>query len=159
MPNKGNAPARIAECHPDRRHLARGLCKPCYDKQRDATNRDKRNAAARKWAAANPEKRSAIRRKYLYGIDHETVAARFKAQDGLCKICLDGPAAHLDHNHKTGKTRGLLCGNCNRALGLLREDPERIARAIAYLALWDDRAVQVIANTGKPVGHSTRGLS
>lgn len=159
MPNKGNAPARIPECHPERKHLAKGLCKPCYDAARTAGNRDAHNARKRAWAAANPEKRLATKRRHLYGIEHDTVVARYKAQDGHCKICLTGPAAHLDHNHATGKVRGLLCGSCNRALGLFREDPERIARAISYLELWDDRAVQVEPNTGNLVGHSTRGLS
>ncbi len=39
----------------------------------------------------------------------------------------------VDHDHTTGEVRGLLCHNCNRAIGLLREDPERLRRAIEYL--------------------------
>lgn len=82
------------------------------------------------------ERRLEIRRKSLYGVDAPTVAARLRAQDGACKICLTGAAEHLDHDHGTGLARGLLCGNCNRGLGLFRDDPDRLERAIAYLALW-----------------------
>lgn len=156
MPKLHNAQARIPTCHPERKHLAKGLCKSCYDAQRVAANREHHNARKRDWAARNPDRRLATRRKYLYGIDQDTIVARFKAQDGLCKICLEGPAEHLDHDHVTGQARGLLCGNCNRALGLFREDRARLARAIAYLDIWD---VQVRPNTGEPVGQSTRGLT
>lgn len=149
MPNKNNVPARTPTCHPERKHLARGLCKPCYDAALSTVNRERRNAASRRWAAANKEKRLAIKRRALYGVDHETVAARFKAQDGLCKICLTGPAEHLDHDHATKKARGLLCGHCNRGLGLFRDDSARLLRAAAYLSLW---------GTGEKVGNSTRGL-
>ena len=159
MPKKNNEPARVPDCHPERKHLARGMCKQCYDRARGAATREQRNAAARRWAASNKERRLAISRKARYGIDAETVAARFKAQDGLCKICREGAAEHLDHDHKTGATRGLLCGHCNRALGMFRDDPVRLQSAIDYLVLWDAfNAVQVRPNTGEIVGHSTRGL-
>lgn len=46
-----------------------------------------------------------------------------------------GPDCRLqvDHNHKTGEVRGMLCGPCNRAVGLLKDDPERMAALIHYL--------------------------
>jgi len=160
MPKKNNAPARTPECHPERKHLARGLCKQCYDRAQGAATRERRNAAARRWAAANKDKRLANFRKSRYGIDADRVAARFKAQDGLCKICIAGPAEHLDHDHKTGAARGLLCGPCNRALGMFRDDPVRLQRAIDYLALWEGfNALLFKSNTGELVGQSTRGLA
>jgi hypothetical protein len=140
----------VAGCHPDRPHLAKGLCKSCYDLQYQKANPEATNARKRSWARKNPERVRAIKRKYLYGIDPETIQARLNAQSGLCKICLVAPALHLDHNHSTGQTRSLLCGDCNRAIGLLREDIARIRRAAAYLELWDDRAVRVKMNTGQP---------
>ncbi|MER5518238.1 endonuclease VII domain-containing protein [Streptomyces sp. NPDC002763] len=55
------------------------------------------------------------------------------AQYGLCAICLTAPPIHVDHCHKTGRVRGVLCFNCNSAIGLLRDAPETINRAADYL--------------------------
>lgn len=125
-----------AGCHPDRVHCALGLCKPCYDTQYQQKHRERHNANARRWAADNPEKRLAVRRRYHYGIEPDVVRARLNAQEGLCKICQVVPAVHLDHNHKNGQTRGLLCGNCNRGLGLMNDNPEQLRRAADYIELW-----------------------
>lgn len=127
---------RRAVCHPERRHLARGLCKACYEVWYRINNPSRYNKGRRDWARRNPEKRLATRRKYLYGIDDATVKARLKAQDGLCKICNIDPAAHLDHDHTTNKSRSLLCGHCNRGLGLFRDDPARLRSAARYVELW-----------------------
>lgn len=63
---------------------------------------------------------------------------RFKeletAQGGACAICRAVPQSLcVDHCHKTGAVRGLLCAHCNRALGFLRDNPESCARAVEYL--------------------------
>lgn len=138
MPNKGNAPARVPDCHPDRKHLARGKCKPCYDRDRADRDRDGHNARKRKWSRENPDRRRATKRRYLYGIDEETVRARLNAQSGFCAICREKPATDLDHDHKTRKARGLLCGDCNRGLGLFHDSRARLLRAVEYLDLWVD---------------------
>jgi len=55
-------------------------------------------------------------------------------QRGRCAICrntLDRP--HVDHDHETGKVRGILCPNCNVGLGHFASDPVRLRRAIAYV--------------------------
>ena len=44
-----------------------------------------------------------------------------------------GSPAHIDHNHKTGVIRGVLCRNCNSALGLFQDDTEILEKAIRYL--------------------------
>ena len=138
------SPTRNAECHKDRKHFAKGFCRSCYNKEYGRINREKMNEKSRSWAKANPQKIKAIKRKYLYGIDAETVKARELAQDGKCKICQIATAEHLDHNHETGQPRGLLCGNCNRALGLFYEDKERLHRAIMYLELWEEYTKTVV---------------
>ena len=81
-----------------------------------------------------------------FGITPEDYKFFFEMQRGLCAIC-EKPetnrrptqygggvkALSVDHDHQTGKVRGLLCGNCNRALGLMRDDVDRIDRAASYL--------------------------
>jgi Recombination endonuclease VII len=56
-----------------------------------------------------------------------------EAQGGLCPICKKRPAVHVDHDHKTGKVRAILCEMCNGGLGQFKDNPESIRRAIAYL--------------------------
>jgi hypothetical protein len=59
-------------------------------------------------------------------------------QGGKCAVCgkLNNEGRRrlaVDHDHKTGKVRGLLCGNCNTALGLVKEDPEILSLLADYL--------------------------
>ncbi|WP_425835908.1 endonuclease VII domain-containing protein [Streptomyces fractus] len=55
------------------------------------------------------------------------------SQMGICVICLNAPAVHVDHCHETGRVRGVLCFNCNSAIGKLGDDPDTTRRATAYL--------------------------
>ena len=80
--------------------------------------------------------------KYKYGITAEYYAAMLKAQNGICAIpgCgNDGSEdkrrrrLFVDHSHKTGVVRGLLCCNCNRVLGMLKESPVLLRGLLAYL--------------------------
>lgn len=50
-------------------------------------------------------------------------------QGGLCAICCERPADHVDHDHVTGRARRLLCFNCNGGLGPLRDDPKLLRAA------------------------------
>lgn len=68
-------------------------------------------------------------------------------QGGRCAICgTDNTGKrrcfHVDHNHDTGKIRGLLCGNCNSGLGNLRDDVGLLNRAIQYLTA-SEKTVEV----------------
>lgn len=61
-------------------------------------------------------------------------------QAGLCNICCKpmgagrGPdGAHLDHDHETGRIRGLICANCNMGIGQLKHDPLLLEGAATYL--------------------------
>ena len=56
-----------------------------------------------------------------------------EVQGGLCLICREKPAKHVDHDHATGKVRGILCFSCNRGLGKFEDDPSLLERAITYL--------------------------
>lgn len=85
---------------------------------------------------------AANRYKRLHGVDGKDVLQMFNDQGGLCKICgKEGFKMHkskkhglnLDHCHTTGKIRGWLCDNCNRGLGLFKDDIANLERAIEYL--------------------------
>ena len=55
-------------------------------------------------------------------------------QNNKCKICnIFMKSPHVDHDHKTGKVRGLLCNRCNKAIGFFGDDVENIKRALTYL--------------------------
>lgn len=77
--------------------------------------------------------RKVLRR--LNGVDLSTV--RPADVDERCQICGIREDAssqlHLDHSHTTGAFRGWLCGNCNRAIGCMQDDPERLRAAAEYL--------------------------
>jgi hypothetical protein len=72
---------------------------------------------------ASPTRAAASRRKpkraKALGVDAEEYARRLREQGGGCAICGAKPKTrrlHVDHDHKTGEVRGLLCHRCNRAL-------------------------------------------
>ena len=63
---------------------------------------------------------------------------RLAAQRGVCAICSGSPNGRwnilcVDHDHATGRNRGLLCDSCNRGLGFLGDNVEEISRALNYL--------------------------
>jgi len=70
-----------------------------------------------------------------FGINLPTYDKIIEEQGGGCAICGDASKITLavDHCHETGRVRGLLCGKCNRALGLLRDNPDIIKKALKYL--------------------------
>lgn len=75
-----------------------------------------------------------LRKCYGFGI--EQYNQLLMIQRGVCAICATtshGKRLHVDHDHATGKVRGLLCGPCNTALGGFRNNPDHLASAIRYL--------------------------
>ena len=91
--------------------------------------------------------------KQLYGISSEVYQAMFLAQNGVCAACgqpettLDFRTKQvknlqIDHCHKTGKVKALLCKECNNALGLLHDDPERIRLLLRYVILHESDAIE-----------------
>lgn len=76
--------------------------------------------------------------KRNYGITYEQYEEILKSQDFSCSICKVhisklNRRLHVDHNHSTGKVRGLLCGCCNTAIGQLKENIHNFTNAISYL--------------------------
>lgn len=74
----------------------------------------------------------------MIGMSSRRYARMLRAQGGVCAICGGGPSdntirLYVDHCHKTGRVRGLLCSRHNRALGLFNDDPGLLGAALAYL--------------------------
>ena len=72
-----------------------------------------------------------------YNLSYTEWEAMVEAQDNKCAICkgyeVDGKRLSIDHDHKTGKNRGLLCTGCNGGLGLFKDNIVALACAIEYL--------------------------
>lgn len=85
---------------------------------------------------ANPTYQRRARLK-AYGLTEESWQAMWDAQGGKCGAgdhdLVAGRETHVDHSHETGKVRGLLCSNCNRALGLLKDNPARVQGLLNYI--------------------------
>lgn len=60
-------------------------------------------------------------------------AGMLESQGSVCAICGCLPPLCVDHNHVTGVVRGLLCRNCNLALGGFKDNPDSLRKAITYL--------------------------
>lgn len=92
----------------------------------------------RRWATKNKDTTVRKIRLKRYGLNLEDYNSLFIKQKGKCAICgkhqseLKRSLA-VDHCHKTGRVRGLLCRNCNTAIGMLNEDIENLRCAILYL--------------------------
>lgn len=88
----------------------------------------------------DPEKARAYKRQLTYGVTPQQFRSLLDRQGGRCAICRTDHAGlgrdwHVDHDHKTGAVRGLLCTHCNFGLGHFKDDPARIQRAAKYLEL------------------------
>lgn len=95
-------------------------------------------AYKRDWARANPDRVRAAALRAKFGIDLDELAAQVAHQGGCCAICRDelrgGRYQHVDHDHaRPGTARGVLCSECNTALGKFDDSPDVLERAAAYL--------------------------
>ncbi len=109
------------------------LCKRCSNDNRNLRRHN------------NPEmvKDECLRK--AFGISFADYKAMLLQQRGVCAICkkpetatFKGRLTHLsvDHNHLTGQVRGLLCRDCNSALGFLQDDIDKLQCATNYLTFW-----------------------
>jgi hypothetical protein len=106
--------------------------KACEKKWRQA-NKDKVVAHTAKWKKANPEAVKYQQLKNRYGITKEEHLELISKQNNCCKICQEPKKLYVDHCHETKQVRGLLCHNCNTALGHLKDSPELLNKAAEYL--------------------------
>ena len=121
----------------DNFHMSKGhsagraaVCKPCQA------------SYSANWYQQNKERRKQEMRvnAYMrqYGITIEEYEILVAEQNNGCAICnastgSNGKRLSVDHNHQTGEVRGLLCDDCNTALGKFKDDPSLLAKAITYL--------------------------
>lgn len=113
----------------------RSQCKICHNKnwlEKSKKERTEVNKAAYRYTL-----------RKLYGVSEDQFNTLFEEQRGKCKICetpitnrfLDEYSAktHLDHCHRTGVVRGILCHMCNSGLGLFNDDPDILRKAADYV--------------------------
>lgn len=142
----------------------RGDCKLCFKaraKERYPLVRDKAIARAKQWRIDNIERHREVQRarrtrpevkardraghlKRKFGITLETYDELLTKQHGVYAICGRSPrddiSLHVDHEHGTGRVRGLLCFRCNNALGDFDDDPLRLLQALAYVSFQPEDA-------------------
>ncbi len=104
-------------------------CKPCAVayQGRYGLSKDKARLSSRSLSWARTRK----------GMTDEWVTEMLSAQEWCCAICsseINGTTGNADHNHSTGQPRGMLCGACNRAIGIMGDSVERLEWAAEYLA-------------------------
>lgn len=81
-----------------------------------------------------------------YGLTLEDYLSMHRAQNGRCKICDKKDSEEVlnlcvDHDHDSGKVRGLLCDFCNTSLGFLKDDPDLFVKAAKYIL--DNKGVNI----------------
>lgn len=118
-----------------------------YEATYRAAHREKLRERNRLWRINNPERYAAqlARNRANYKVKYKITNAAFRYNLTVeqvkllfaieeCEICGGTePRLDIDHSHESGLVRGRLCANCNRAIGLFKEDPSRLASAILYL--------------------------
>lgn len=123
------------------RDKVRALNKESYARRAETLSAERREIRA----SSSPTE-GAMRREYFkwrsrrwrlkgFGLSEADFDLMLANQLWACAICLAPFVEHpqTDHDHRTGTVRGLLCGGCNRSIGLLRDSPENCIRAAAYL--------------------------
>lgn len=123
-----------SEFYADRRR-ERGLhtyCKECCKrraKDRYAKDPEGHKIRHRAWVEKNRDRVKKHKIKSAFGLEpHE-----YDAMPKVCVICGSTDNLCVDHSHRSGRVRGMLCAPCNKGLGHLRDDPTLLLRAADYL--------------------------
>lgn len=114
-------------------HLLKSRCNSCLYQE------------FRRWTQENPERVREYRNKDSWtlakrcarkGITPEQLMDVYERQEECCAICkkeIEIIDSAIDHNHETGEFRGVLCKQCNRALGMFGDSPKVLKNALEYL--------------------------
>lgn len=116
-----------------------------YERQKKWQNehRDENNANARRKYTTDGRWRKQLWDRFkLLAEDYWKM---YNAQKGLCAICgkpqCVGTKLDVDHDHDTGKVRALLCRHCNAGIGLLKDSPELVLKALEYLRIYETKCL------------------
>lgn len=119
---------------------SRGLCSNHYMSRWRDLNRTKYAAYCQEYAPIKRKHQKKYNLKHNYNLTVEEYANMLIEQDYACAVCktfMDNSSkqkqANVDHDHVTGKVRGILCSSCNRGLGLLKDSTETLKAMIEYL--------------------------
>ncbi|MGA8903747.1 MAG: endonuclease domain-containing protein [Candidatus Bathyarchaeia archaeon] len=138
----------MAQCHPEKPHQARGFCKACYLRWLQENNprwaaeyQSRQREYPWNWRRVHPQYIQEWRRthpyagaKHRYGITEDEYHKMAAEQKQRCRICGRTPKTlTIDHNHETGKVRGLLCRRCNLVVGILENKNTNMPAILAYL--------------------------
>jgi hypothetical protein len=118
-----------------KRRGGQAMCKSCNSEY--MKNWIKNQTPEQRASRLSRQRDNDLRREF--GITLADYDRMLAAQHGVCASCSRPPSGnknnsvlHVDHDHETGDVRGLLCGDCNRALGILRDDPDAIWQLLIY---------------------------
>lgn len=121
-------------------------CPICVKERRietDHKHKKTRDADKKRWRDNNKKRIKELTLKYRYNITVEKFDEMVKDQNNLCAVCKKPETLvykktnkvmdlAVDHNHLTGKVRGLLCSKCNQGYGCLQESEETITNLLEY---------------------------
>ena len=119
--------------HPTCKNKENWISKELYEKKTIS-----RNKSSKKYKKNNPDKQHNCWLKWNYGITKSQYDEMLVFQNGKCAICetdscSTGRKLAVDHDHKAGKIRGLLCQSCNTSLGKMKDSPYLLRKAADYL--------------------------
>ena len=117
-------------------------CKKCQKQQAQEWGRshpESRRQIIQNWKSRTdiPKHNRKIWNKRVYNLTPEDTERLSKSQKGVCAVCGEGLTSkyHIDHDHITGKIRGLLCRSCNLGLGFFQDSVPKLMAAIQYLGV------------------------
>lgn len=122
--------------HPEYREKARIRMRAWLEKNKERAKETARQRRKRIDPVKAAEYRRVAQLKHRYDLTTEQYDLMFKKQGGVCKICSRPPKRlrlSVDHDHETGRVRGLLCHPCNRALGQFENVTGGFIKAMRYL--------------------------
>jgi hypothetical protein len=105
--------------------------------EKHAERKEKQKAYNKKYRKEHPDRVKNQALRYRYGISLDDATAMLEKQSNVCALCfqpfgLGAMKAFVDHNHETGKVRGILHSQCNTGLAVIEDEEFRFA-AEAYL--------------------------